>query len=125
MAELERLALIQEDMENWEEAIQCWERVLLCVSNKHGEHSRQVADVLIRMSRCMVLDENLEGALDVCHFSSNILLREKNGTVDGESATICGLPEELFLQILQLYRDLDQRADAIPWLKMLLANRSV
>lgn len=109
VARLERLAHIQEDMEQWDKAMQCWERILYCQSQEHGEVSVEVSTTLTKLAHTMVAEGNLEGSLDLYHAAANIFLKNK-----------APLPQELFSQILVLYKDLDQAPSAIAWLKAIL-----
>lgn len=109
VAQLERLALIQEDLGHWDKAMQCWERVLYCQSQEYGEGSVEVSSTLTKLAQIMVLEGNLEGSLDLYHAAANIFLRNK-----------APLPQDVFSQILAIYKDLDQAPSALAWLKAIL-----
>jgi tetratricopeptide (TPR) repeat protein len=109
LAQLERLALIQEDLEHWDKAMQFWERVLYCQSQEYGEGSIEVSTTLTKLAQIMILEGNLEGSLDLYHAASNIFLKNK-----------APLPQDMFSQILALYKDLDQISSALAWLKSIL-----
>ena len=131
---LERSAILQEDVNNWEKAMQCWERVLYCQSKEYGEESIEVSIALAQLARVMVLEGNLEGALDLYHATANISLKNKNNNNNKniiDSATVAteedvpimfSIPEDVFCSILDLYNELDQIPDAIGWLKSLLSK---
>jgi tetratricopeptide (TPR) repeat protein len=111
VAQLERMALVQEDLENYEKALQCWERVLYCQSQEYGEESIHVSTTLAKIARVMILEGNLEGSLDLYHASANILLKKKTE-----------LPHDIFVQILNIYKELDQISGAIGWLRNMLSK---
>ncbi|KAG7353125.1 Tfp pilus assembly protein PilF [Nitzschia inconspicua] len=109
VGQLERLALIQEDLEHWDKAMQCWERVLYCQSQDHGEASVEVSSTLTKLAHIMIVEGNVEGSLDLYLAAANIFLKNK-----------APLPQEIFAQILELYKELDQVSGALAWLKAIL-----
>jgi tetratricopeptide (TPR) repeat protein len=111
VAQLERIALVQEDLENWDKALQCWERVLYNQSQKHGEESVEVATTLTQLARVMIMEGNLEGSLDLYHAAANIFLKNE-----------AFLSDDIFTQITGLYKELDQISSAIAWLKSLVVR---
>mmetsp|Transcript_57536 Transcript_57536/g.64247 ORF Transcript_57536/g.64247 Transcript_57536/m.64247 type:complete len:1638 (+) Transcript_57536:307-5220(+) len=125
---LERSALLQEDRNNWEKAMQCWERVLYCQSKEYGEESFEVSIALAQLARVMVLEGNLEGALDLYHATANISLKTQNNNIIIDSTKTdeiiirFSIHEDVFGSILDLYNELDRIPDAISWLKSLLSK---
>ncbi|MGK3734832.1 MAG: tetratricopeptide (TPR) repeat protein [Bacillariaceae sp.] len=132
---LERSAILQEDINNWEKAMQCWERVLYCQSKEYGEESLEVSIALAQLARVMVLEGNLEGALDLYHATAKISLKNQSNkknkniidspttaTTEEEVSVMFSIPEDVFCNILDLYNELDQIPDAIGWLKSLLSK---
>ncbi|KAL3919714.1 MAG: hypothetical protein SGILL_003617 [Bacillariaceae sp.] len=111
VAQLERTALVQEDLENFEKALQCWERVLYCQSQDHGAESLQVGVALAKIARVMILEGNLEGSMDLYHAAANIFLKNKTE-----------LPDDVFSEILNLYKELNQVPGAIGWLRNILSR---
>ena len=111
VAQLERIALVQEDLENWDKSLQCWERVLYYQSQKHGEESVEVATTLTQLARVMIMEGNLEGSLDLYNAAANIFLKNE-----------AFLSDDIFTQITGLYKELDQISSAIAWLKSLLVR---
>ena len=143
MRKLERAAFLQEDLENWEQAMQFWERVLYCQSKEHGDDSLEVSTALGQLARVMVLEGNLEGGLDLYQATANISLKNQqnqnnsnsssnniimnnntntNSTTPPEDSVMFSIPEDIFSNILDLYNELDRIPDAIDWLKSLLSR---
>jgi len=129
VVKLERAAFLQEDLERWEKAMQCWERVLHCQSKEHGDDSFEVSITLGQLARLMVLEGNLEGALDLYQATANISLRnaqDQNNKSNVKPATkdsvIFSIPEEIFSGILGVFHELDRVPDTIDWLKSLLSR---
>ena len=108
---LQRLALVQEDLENWEKALQCWERVLYLQSQEFGAESMEVALTLCQLGRVMVAEGNHEGALDLYQAAAAKYYKFK-----------IPLPRELISNIAQVYCQLQLQQDAIVWLKDLLTE---
>lgn len=67
VSQLQRLARMEENSDNWEQAIACRERILFLESQQHGEESSAVAHALCEVARVMTLQGNAEGALDLYH----------------------------------------------------------
>eukprot|EP00537_Pseudo-nitzschia_pungens_P008107 CAMPEP_0172358756 /NCGR_PEP_ID=MMETSP1060-20121228/3045_1 /TAXON_ID=37318 /ORGANISM="Pseudo-nitzschia pungens, Strain cf. cingulata" /LENGTH=1709 /DNA_ID=CAMNT_0013080105 /DNA_START=280 /DNA_END=5409 /DNA_ORIENTATION=+ len=128
VTKLERAAILHEDLENWEKALQCWERILHCQSKEYGNESFEVSVALGQLARVMVLEENLEGALDLYQATANLSLKvnQKKKTNTGASSkskdVVFSIPEETFLGILDIYNELARIPDAIGWLKGLLSK---
>ena len=129
VVKLERVAFLQEDLERWEKAMQCWERVLHCQSKEHGENSFEVSITLGQLARVMVLEGNLEGALDLYQATANISLRNaqdqnNKGYVKPttKDSVIFSIPEDVISGILDVFHELDRVPDAIIWLKSLLSR---
>lgn len=129
VVKLERAAILQEDLEHWEKAMQCWERVLYCQSKEHGDDSFEVSITLGQLARVMVLEGNLEGALDLYQATASISLR--NATDQDEKTSkkpttkdsiVFSIPESIFSGILDVFHALDRVPDAIDWLKSLLSR---
>ena len=127
---LERAAYLQEDLGRWEKAMQCWERILYCQSKEYGENSVEVSVALGQLARVMVLEGNLEGALDLYKATADISLRNAKDQPKNkdhilrtpEDSVTFSIPEEIFGSILDVYDDLDRLSDAIDWLKSLLSR---
>jgi len=129
VVKLERAAFLQEDLERWEKAMQCWERVLYCQSKEHGDDSLEVSVTLGQLARVMVLEGNLEGALDLYQATAIISLRNaqdqcKNSNVKPttKDSVIFSIPEDIFSGILDVFHELDRVSDAIDWLKSSLSR---
>jgi len=128
VVKLERLAFLQEDLGRWEKAMQCWERVLYCQSKEYGDDSFEVSIALGQLARVMVLEGNLEGALDLYKATTNISLRNAQGQSSNgyeqptvQNSIIFSVPEEIFSGILNVFHELNRISDAIDWLKSLLS----
>jgi len=124
VVKLERAAFLQEDMGRWEKAMQCWERVLYCQSKEHGENSFEVSIALGQLARVMVLEGNLEGALDLYKATADISLRNASNPVETKpkDSVTFSIPEEIFCGILDVFAELDRVPHAIDWLKSLLSR---
>eukprot|EP00980_Cylindrotheca_fusiformis_P007369 scaffold1525_cov142-Cylindrotheca_fusiformis.AAC.169 len=107
-SEMQRLALLQEDIENWEKALTYWERVLYYQSKEFGEESFEVAVALCQVARVMVAQGNFEGALDLYQAAS--LKYQATNTL---------LPNELVSNTVQVFQLLEQPLEAIAWLEEL------
>lgn len=113
-SEMQRLALLQEDIENWEKALNYWERVLYYQSKEYGEESFEVAIALCQVARVMVAQGNYEGALDLYQAAS---LKYQN--------TKTLLPNELVTNTVQVFQLLQQPLEAIAWLEELALQSEV
>jgi tetratricopeptide (TPR) repeat protein len=113
-SEMQRLALLQEDIENWEKALNYWERVLYYQSKEFGEESFEVAIALCQVARVMVAQGNYEGALDLYQAAS---LKYQN--------TKTLLPNELVTNTVQVFQLLQQPLEAIAWLEELSLHSEV
>lgn len=126
VVKLERAAFFQEGLERWEKAMQCWERVLYCQSKEYGDDSFEVSITLGQLARVMVLEGNLEGALDLYQATANISLRNaRDQKSDGNDATdsaTFSIPEEIISGILHVFLELDRVPHGIDWLKSLLSR---
>jgi len=130
VVKLERAAVLQEDLGQWEKAMQCWERMLYCQSREYGDDSLEVSITLGQLARVMVIEGNLEGALDLYQATASISLRNTQNQItcsDSKSATkgdcvVFSIPEEIFSGILNIFHELDRIPDAIAWLKSLLSK---
>jgi len=127
VVKLERAAFLQEDLGRWEKAMQCWERVLYCQSKEHGENSFEVSIALGQLARVMVLEGNLEGALDLYKATADIsLLNARSHSNNNErrtkGAVTFSIPEEIFCGILDVFHDLNRVPHAVEWLKELLSR---
>jgi tetratricopeptide (TPR) repeat protein len=109
VTELQRLALLQEDLQNWEKALQCWERVLHWQSQEYGAESIEVAVTLCQLARVMGAEGNHEGALDLYQAAATKYHKIQTP-----------LPRELISNVSQVHCQLQLRSDAIVWLKDLL-----
>ena len=127
---LEQSALLQENINDWDKAMQCWERVVYCQSKEYGEESFEVSLALAQVGRVMVLEGNLEGGLDLYHAAANISFKnQKEFVITGSNTTkersVTFMPEHIFLGVLNLYNELDRNPDAISWLKSLISVQCV
>eukprot|EP00934_Nitzschia_sp_Nitz4_P000089 Nitzschia sp. Nitz4//scaffold7_size249615//203914//208674//NITZ4_001205-RA/size249615-augustus-gene-0.15-mRNA-1//1//CDS//3329558526//89//frame0 len=110
--QLKRVARLQEDLNNFDQALSCWERVLYLESRTHGEESIEVADALCQIARVMVAQGNREGALDLYHAATNKYHQTETPLPRG----VVGNTINIFCQ-LRLYDD------ALEWLDdMMLHN---
>jgi tetratricopeptide (TPR) repeat protein len=110
ISQMQRLALLQEDLLNWDKALSCWERVLYIESQHYGEESIEVAVTLCQLARVMVAQGNHEGALDLFLAAT-------------DKHTNSGLPRELIANVVHVFLQLRQHFDAIEWLQELLSKK--
>jgi len=111
ISELQQQALLQEDLANWEKALQCWEKVLFYQSQEHGENSMEVAGTLCQLARVMVEEGNHEGALHLYHAAA-----KKYNTIEAP------VPNDLISRVSQLYCQMKLWPDGKMWLENLLAQ---
>ncbi|CAJ1946229.1 unnamed protein product [Cylindrotheca closterium] len=112
-SEMQRMALLEEDDENWDKALIYWERVLYFQSQEYGEESFEVGIALCQVARVMVAQGNHEGGLDL-YQAATLKYRNSNNL----------LPNHLITNAAHAFLVLQQPLEALAWLED-LASQSV
>jgi tetratricopeptide (TPR) repeat protein len=70
--QMNSMGLLQEERGNYDEALACYEKVLLLTSRNLGEDHWEVAETLVKIGRVMEQQGNVAGGLDLYHAAHTI-----------------------------------------------------
>jgi tetratricopeptide (TPR) repeat protein len=105
MLAMEQMGRANEKLQNWDKALNCYERILLLQSQHYGSEHLRVAVSLQHVGRVLVCQGNPDGGLDLYHAALKIFMQQESKS--------CFVPQTLVLTMARLYMDQGQPANAV------------
>ena len=101
MHAMEQMGRANEQLQNWDKALHCYERILLLESQHYGSEHLRVAVSLQHVGRVLVCQGNPDGGLDLLHAALKIHMQRES------------IPQGLVLTMAALYMDQGQPSNAV------------
>jgi tetratricopeptide (TPR) repeat protein len=98
---MEQMGRANEQLQNWDKALNCYERILLLQSQHYGPEHLRVAVSLQHVGRVLVCQGNPDGGLDLLHAALKIYMQHES------------IPQGLVLTMATLYMNQGQPSDAV------------